>query len=69
MRQGVFAERSRVSFLGIVQRVCQALSPIANIMTGVLLANDRFEEASLTLMAAIGLSLLIGYLEGCFRQG
>lgn len=68
MRQ-VSVERSGASFRGIVQRICQALSPIANIMTGVLLANDRFEEASLAVVAAIGLSLLIGYLDGCCRQG
>jgi hypothetical protein len=69
MPQDVSAERSGASFRDILQRIFQALSPIANIMTGVLLANDRFEEASLTVVAAIGLSLLIGYLEGCFRQG
>jgi hypothetical protein len=69
MPQDVSAERSGASFRDIVQRICQALSSIANIMTGMLLANDRFEEASLTVVAAIGLSLLIGYLEGCFRQG
>jgi hypothetical protein len=52
----------------LLQRLSHALAPIANITTGVLLANDKFERASLPLVSAILLSLLIGYIDVMLRR-
>lgn len=45
-------------------RLCQVIGAIANIMTGVLLANGRFHWIAPPLVIAVIASLLSGVLEG-----
>jgi hypothetical protein len=57
----------RTSLCRIARRICHALSPIANITTGVLLANDKFDKVSIPLLTAVCVSVLIGYLDNELR--
>ena len=48
---------------GVAKRVCAALAPVANIVSGILIANRNYADLVPALVATVVLAVLIVVLE------